>query len=457
MTKRIFRSICLVALAVFLSSAALIMGVLYGYFSDIQQAQLNMQLELAAQGAQREGADFFDGLHAENYRITWIDAKGAVLFDSRSDSAGMENHLERQEIKEARATGHGESRRYSSTLMERSLYSARRLRDGSVLRLSMSQRTVFTLVLGMAQPICIVFLMAVGLSVLFAVRLSKRIVYPLTRLDLDQPLAGGGYDEIMPLLRRMDSQQRQLARQKAALAEKQAALEQAEQVRREFTANVSHELKTPLQSICGYAELLQSGMVKEGDAILFAGRIYSESQRMVRLVEDIISLSRLDEGAADFRWDTVDLYETAAQAVASLTPEAENAGISLRLEGETAVLYGIPQLLYSIVYNLCGNAVKYNRPGGRVEVLVKAEGERVSLTVSDTGIGIPAQEQGRIFERFYRVDKSRSKAVGGTGLGLSIVKHAAIIHHAEIEIHSQEGKGTSIIVAFPAGESPGRV
>lgn len=449
MTRRIFRSICFVALAVFLACGLLIFGVLYGYFSDVQQAQLNMQLDLAAQGAEHEGISFFQGLQTEPYRVTWIDRQGSVLFDSRGDSAQMENHLEREEIQAALSTGRGESQRYSDTLMERSLYTARRLRDGSVLRLSMAQHSIFTLAFGMAQPICAVFLTALGLSVFFAVRLSRRIVQPLARLDLDRPLAQTGYEEIMPLLRRIHSQQQQLKEQRTALEQKQAELEKAEQIRREFTANVSHELKTPLQSICGYAELLKNGMVKPEDAAPFAAKIYGEAQRMVRLVEDIISLSHLDEGPADLQWTTVDLYDTANQAAASLSAQAQEARVMIELAGESATLQGIPQLLHSLIYNLCDNAIKYNRPGGKVQIRVEAEESGPVLTVLDTGIGIPDGEQDRVFERFYRVDKSRSKAVGGTGLGLSIVKHAALIHHAQLSLYSVLGQGTTITVRFP--------
>ena len=263
MTKRIFRSILLVALAVLSASVLLIMGVLYGYFSDVQQAQLDMQLELAARGAEAQGRGFFEGFQPKDYRVTWVGPKGEVLFDSHSP--GGENHMEREEVREAMESGRGESRRYSSTLLERALYTARRLEDGSVLRLSMSQRSVFTLLLGMAQPVCIVFIIATGLSIFFAVRLSKHIVRPLARLDPDHPLEGRGYREIAPLLRRIDSQQEELKR-------KQRELERAGQARREFTANVSHELKTPLQSISGYAELLENDMVKPEDIPAFAGR-----------------------------------------------------------------------------------------------------------------------------------------------------------------------------------------
>lgn len=550
MTKRIFRSICFVALAVFLASLVFIMSILYGYFSQMQQTQLKTQLELAAQGVSHEGTAYFREIAVKDCRITWIDETGNVLYDSEAQSADMENHLEREEIIQALSEGYGESKRYSQTLMYRSLYAAKRLEDGTVLRLSISQNSVLILLLGMAQPICIVFLIAIALSVFLAVRLSKSIVRPLNEIDLDHPLGGSSYDELAPLLRRIDSQQRQLQARKRELEQKQNELgaitgsmregmillnrqgkivsinpaarkllqvegdpvgadlltlsrilelqellagalegrqmertvslgtgryridaspvlsqgetagaafcffdvtekEKAEQLRREFTANVSHELKTPLHSISGYAELLQNGMVKDEDKVPFAGRIYEEAQRMIRLVEDIISLSRLDEGAEEMRPETVDLYALAEKALDSLEPAARRAGVELELSGEHVSLQGVPRLLYSIVYNLCDNAVKYNHPEGKVSVSVQEENGGAVLSVSDTGIGIPEDQQERVFERFYRVDKSRSKEVGGTGLGLSIVKHAAAIHHAGLELDSTVGQGTTIRVKLP--------
>ena len=550
MTKRIFRSICFVAIAVFLASLILIMGVLYSYFSGVQQRQLQMQLELAAQGVTNEETAYFSDLTVRDYRITWIDTDGTVLYDSDALSSDMENHLEREEIKEALATGYGESKRYSATLMDRSLYAAQRLEDGTVLRLSTAQSSILTLVLGMAQPISIVIVLAVVLSVVLAVRLSKSIVKPLNEIDLNHPLSNEGYDELAPLLRRIDGQQKQLRGQKTRLEQKQAELdtiigsmsegmvllnergkivsinpaamrllgtswncvgtdmltvsrnldlhdilsralqgqsevqtvsleagkyqisaspimseekvvgaalcffdvtekEKAEQMRREFTSNVSHELKTPLHSISGYAELLQNDMVKQEDIVPFAGKIYREAQRMTSLVEDILSLSHLDEGAEDMEWTEVKLYELASKAIAGLEAEAKAAKVTLSLSGEDCRLHGIPQLLHSIIYNLCDNAIKYNKVGGEVKVSVEKQDAGALLTVSDTGIGIPLQEQERIFERFYRVDKSRSKEVGGTGLGLSIVKHAVLIHHGTIEVDSEIGKGTTITVRLP--------
>ena len=561
MTKRIFQSICIAVVSVFLASVLLFMGVLYEYFSRIQYSQLEMQTKLATQGVTNEGAGYFEGLDVKDYRITWIAADGTVLYDSRSDSAGMENHLEREEIRQAFTDGIGESSRYSVTLMERSLYCAQRLSDGTVLRLSIAQNTLLTLLLGMFQPICIIFAIAMGLSMALAFRLSRGIVEPLNELDLDEPLSNEGYDELAPLLQRIATQQRQIRQQRDELRQKQSEFEtvttgmaegivllnekkiilginpaavrlfgtdescvgkyilsvnrslelqellqkagdgrhaemvlelgsgkyqldaspvfsdglvsgvvllmldvtekeRAEQMRREFTANVSHELKTPLHTISGYAELLAGGMVKPEDVEGFSARIYAEARRMIRLVEDIIRLSHLDEGADDMKWEEVDLHMLAMETVQALMPEAEAAGVQLDLcdvpgvvraeqhEG-SATVYGIRQLLSAMLYNMCDNAIKYNRRGGSVSVMIRSEEDGIRLSVADTGIGIPEEHQERIFERFYRVDKSHSKEIGGTGLGLSIVKHGAKLHDAAIEVHSIVGSGTTITLLFP--------
>lgn len=549
MTKRIFRSICFAALTVFLASMLLILWALYSYFSGVSQEQLRMQTNLAAQGVANEGADFFDNLSVRDYRITWIDKDGVVLYDSELNTAQMENHLKREEVIEAFEKGFGESRRYSDTLLQQSLYCAQCLPDGTVLRLSISQDSIVTLLWGMAWWVCIIFVIAVLLSVVLAVRLARKIVKPLNDINLDAPLSNEEYDELSPLLLRIDVQQKELKLQEETLRQKQDELEtiinsmnegmlllngegkvvsinpaacnllgagtdcigvdmltlnrnldlqellskalsgrrgerivelgrswqvnanpiiyenrikgaamfffdvterqEAEQLRREFSANVSHELKTPLHSISGYAELLKNHMVKSEDVIPFCEKIYDEAQRMMRLVEDIISLSRLDEGAEGMERGSVDLYELAQRVVKSLEPEAEAASVSVNLSGEPAVLTGFLQPLHSIIYNLCDNAVKYNKRGGSVDVHVKKENGNVVLCVRDTGIGIDVKEQERIFERFYRVDKSRFKEAGGTGLGLSIVKHAVKIHDGKIETDSAVGKGTTITVTLP--------
>ena len=301
--------------------------------------------------------------------------------------------------------------------------------------------------LGFAQPICVVILIALVLSLVLASRISKTIVEPINNINLDEPMQYVGreeYAEIEPLLRRMATQQAQLRRD-------QQALEKNSQIRQEFTSNVSHELKTPLHVISGYAELMENGLVKEEDIRPFARKIRTESLRLTALVEDIIDLTRLDGGAAEMQRQETDLYRIAENAADSLQAAAEEAGVTLTARGSSAVIDGIPQVLYSIVYNLCDNAIKYNRPGGSVKVTVGNYPGYAKITVSDTGIGIPESCLDRIFERFYRVDKSHSKEVGGTGLGLSIVKHGVMIHHAQIEVQSTPGKGSDFTITFPKG------
>jgi two-component system phosphate regulon sensor histidine kinase PhoR len=389
--------------------------------------------------------DYLNGLEAKDYRITWIDADGTVLFDNAVNANEMENHLEREEIKEALADGYGESVRYSNTLSDKQLYSAIRLSDGSVLRLSSVQMAVWALLLGFAQPICLVILIAFVLSFVLASRLTKRILTPINGIDPDDPLQHINeeeYKEIAPLLRRIQSQNEQLKRD-------QKEIEKAALIRQEFTANVSHELKTPLHAISGYAELLENEMVKEEDIKPFAGKIREESTRMTKLVEDIIDLTRLDNGGEEMKWEDCDLYRIAENAVDSLEAAATALGVEVTVDGTDAPIRAIPQLIYSIVYNLCDNAIKYNHYGGNVNIRVHQTLYNAVLSVKDTGIGIPEESRERIFERFYRVDKSRSKEVGGTGLGLSIVKHAVMIHNGKIEVKSELGEGTEMIVTIP--------
>ncbi len=445
MSSKIFKGIWIVALSVFLASLVFIMGISYNYFTGIQKSQLKNVTELAAQGAADAGMSYFDDLNAEGYRITWIGADGSVLYDSEADTATMVNHMEREEVKEALAQGYGESARYSDTLSDKQLYSAKRLPDGSVVRLSVVQVAVWALILGFAQPICFVILLALILAFVLASRIAKKIVQPINDIDLNKPEQYYGkenYKEVEPLLRHIAAQQTQLKRD-------QEQIEKTSLIRQEFTANVSHELKTPLHAISGYAELLENGMVKEEDIRPFAGKIRSESSRMTKLVEDIIELSRLDNGGAEMEREDCDLLRIAENAADSLDAAASAMNVSVSVEGTDTPIRGIPQTLYSIVYNLCDNAIKYNRPGGSVTVKVVPQNGEAVLTVSDTGVGIPEECQDRIFERFYRVDKSHSKEVGGTGLGLSIVKHAVMVHGGRIKISSEIGKGTEFVVTLP--------
>ena len=550
MTKRIFRSILLVAAAVLLASFVLITGVLYDYFSNNQMEQLRAQTALAAQGVEKSGESYFAGLGSHGTRLTWIAADGTVLYDSSANAAGMENHADREEVSSALKTGTGESTRYSTTLMERQLYCAQRLNDGTVVRLSCEQYTPLMLVLGMLQPVIVIAAAALAVSGVLASGLSKRIVRPLNELRLDEPDKIETYPELAPLTDKLRSQQNQLRAQEKELRQRRDEFdaatenmieglvllnergtilsinksatklldisrycvgkdilllnnsrrmqellgrvrsgehcempiehggvsytvyaspvvsgervagtvllvldmtekEKAEKLRREFSANVSHELKTPLHTISGCAELLANGMVKPDDIPRFAAQIQSESKRMITLIEDIIKLSHLDEGAGDMQRCDVDLAAIARATVENLRPAAKAADVALSVNACPAVIKnGISQLLEAIVYNLCENAIKYNRPGGFVKVSVEKNADGTVLTVEDNGIGIPAEQQERIFERFYRVDKSHSKEVGGTGLGLSIVKHAAALHNAKISMHSAPDEGTSISVVF---------
>lgn len=550
MTKRIFRATLLVGVAVLIASLALVMGVLYSYFGRVQESQLRDELSLAAVGVEKNGTDYLAELQSDQYRITWLRADGVVMYDTQVDAETMENHAQRQEVRQALATGEGESSRYSSTLLQKTVYYAKPLPDGTVLRLSAVRVTAGVLVLNMLQPILLVLAAALILSGVLAGRLARRITEPLNRLDLEHPLENDTYEELAPLLRRMEHQRRQIDQQIGELRQRSEEFDQitgsmneglvlldevgailsinpaarrlldadedcvgqdfltvdrdvtmsdalrqaaeqghsefrgerngreyqfdvtriqtegrtagtvllvfdvterafAERNRREFTANVSHELKTPLQGIIGSAELLENGMVKQEDVPRFVGHIRAEAQRLVTLIGDIIRLSQLDEGEA-MPTEPVELLAVAREAAENLRSAAEAKHVTVDVTGQPATIPGVRRLLYEIVFNLCDNAIKYNNEGGRVEVEVAQEGASAAVTVRDTGIGIPPEHQSRVFERFYRVDKSHSKASGGTGLGLSIVKHAVQYHHGTIQLKSEVGKGTEIRVTFPA-------
>lgn len=445
MSTKIFKAIWTAAIAVFLASLVFILGISYNYFSKLQINLLRDQTELAAQGVSLSGEKYFDALDTHNFRITWIDAKGSVLYDNEADKSEMENHLEREEVKKAMDEGYGEAVRYSNTLANKQLYAAKRLPDGSVLRLSIEHAAAWMLLLGFAQPICIVIMIALVLSFVLASGLAKKIIRPINEIDpshTEKYFGDKNYKEVEPLLRHISDQQVQLKKD-------QQQIEKSAQIRQEFTANVSHELKTPLHAISGYAELLENGMVKEEDIKSFAGKIHGESLRMTQLVEDIIDLTKLDNGGKEMVWENCDLYKIAENAVESLETTAAEAGTQISIEGSPSPLRAVPQLLYSIVYNLCDNAIKYNHRGGSVSVNVCQSGTNTILSVTDTGIGIPQEGLERIFERFYRVDKSRSKDVGGTGLGLSIVKHAVMILNGSISVNSEIGQGSEFTVTIP--------
>lgn len=442
MTKRIFASIGTVAILVFLASLILILTVLHGYYFNVQKEQMKLQTSLVAEGVELSGVEYLKQLAPEEHRITWISADGKVLYDTAKDETGMENHMDREEVKEAFESGYGESSRMSSTMTQRLFYSAKKLNDGTVIRVSDARYSIWLLLFGILQPLLLVSVFAILISLLLAHRLSKRIVEPINQLDLDHPMETTEYPEIFPLQKRLAKQQEQIARDKEKL-------ENASLIRRDFTANVSHELKTPIQTISGYAELMQNGMVEAEDLPRVADRIYSESRRMSQLVEDILELSHLESGLEAPAREAVDVYTVAQNAVESLAIQAEQKGITLELTGEQTEIIGVPEQIYTIIYNLCDNAIRYNRPGGSVSVRVGSEDVNAVIEVADTGIGIPKEDYDRIFERFYQVDKSHSREVGGTGLGLSIVKHAVGTHGGSIRVESVENAGSTFTVTLP--------
>ena len=544
MTSKIFRSTVFVAAIVLLLSLMCIMGCLYGYVDDMQVTQLRDELHMAAVGTEQGGVEFLKAVNSDHYRLTWVTEDGHVVYDTAADERQMTNHADREEILEALETGKGSASRHSDTLLERTVYEAIRLTDGSVLRISVSQKTMLVLVLGMLHPVCVVALCAIVLSLLLSHRMSRKIMEPLNALDLDHPLENDTYPELSPLLRKLNQQYQQIDRQKRKLQRMTDEFEQvtscmqeglvvldkethirsintaarkifdtdpecigqsfymvyhgnalqkaldtalekghgstvaevqgreyrfnvsniqsggkllgavilaedvteqinAERTRREFTANVSHELKSPLQSIMGSAELLENGLVRPEDQPRFMGHIRKESARLLSLIENILRLSQLDENMGLPKED-VDLFALAQEAVSSLELQAVDKNVKIRIEGGPCMIQGVRAMLYEIVRNLCDNAIKYNVDGGEVRVQVQSG----ILTVTDTGIGIPPEDQSRIFERFYRVDKAHSRQCSGTGLGLSIVKHAVQYHNARMELKSTFGVGTTIRVLF---------
>ena len=544
MTSKIFRSTVLVAVIVLLCSLGVVMGVLHNHFTQVQVEQLKDELSLAVTGTEQYGNAFLENVEADRFRVTWVDTDGTVLFDTQADQTIMENHADREEIREAMETGFGSAVRTSATMTEQTYYEAQKLKDGTILRISTNQESALSLMIGMIWPIILIAVLSIGLSALLARRMARRIVEPLNKLDLEQPLKNEVYEEISPLLHRIHRQHNQIQMQVEKMKRKADEFNQitasmqeglvlldsygkivsinpaaqklfetdgdcigrdflmidrtramrsavndaldkgrayaresrngrdyqfdlsciksddmvigavilafditerlnSEQMRREFSANVSHELKTPLQGIIGSAELLESGMVKPEDTPRFVGHIRKEAARLVNLIEDIIRLSQLDEGV-ELPTEKVDMLALAEDVKEILDTSAAEMNVRVDVTGAGFAVMGVRRMLQEIIYNLCDNAIKYNVPGG--SVTIHAENNR--LVVSDTGIGIPAEHKDRIFERFYRVDKSHSKASGGTGLGLSIVKHAVQYHHGIITLQSELSKGTTISVLF---------
>ena len=553
MYRKIFRANCLVAVLAVLLCSAMMVVVLYHYFEQQTVEELADDARILAQTAEEKGAEGLAALDMGSRRVTLIAPDGQVLYDSRADAADMENHLDRDEVQEALEGGWGLSKRYSATLLEKTLYYALRLDDGSVLRLAVSDFTVFTLLASVLGPLVLCVALVLALSAVLARRLARGIVRPLNELDLEHLADTAGYDELTPLLSRLAHQRETIAEQLQRAKQQQeefrlitdnmregllvmdeeaklltyngAALRlldvpavpaegnvlqlnhtadfcsligevlkgghgkcsiecagricqvmanpvmgqgrviggvivildvteetEREQLRREFTANVSHELKTPLTSISGFAELMREGTLPPEDVADFSSTIYDEAQRLIVLVNDILRLSALDEGRNSGDWENVELWDMAQETLHRLEPAAAKRGIRLSLRGEHAAVRAVRPVLDEMIYNLCDNAIKYNKDNGKVTVTI-TPGDKIRLEVRDTGIGIPPAHQSRVFERFYRVDKSHSKEIGGTGLGLSIVKHGAQLHGADVTLQSVVGRGTIVVLSFPCVEA----
>ncbi len=548
MLNKIFRSNFFTSMLILLVSFCLIFGVLFGHFEIQMFRELESEAGYISYAVKNEGIDFINNFNEKGRRITLVSADGTVLADTSASAEKLENHADRKEINEAIKNGKGTSSRYSNTLMQKTLYYAEKLDDGTILRVSTTQNSVARILLGLLRPLIIIIAFSLVISFFLSYRLSKAIIKPINELDLDNPAANETYEELTPLLKKISAQKKTISKQIKEAEQKQeefklitenmseglliidkdfkilsynqaakallevgdaesgsvlsfnrsrgfrntieAALSgersenditheentynlianpvfegdkiigavmviidvtesvQREQLRQEFTSNVSHELKTPLTSISGFAEMMKSGGMPDETVIDFSTSIYDEAQRLITLVSDIMKISELDEGAVIFEKEQVDLCELSNDIVNRLSSVADKRNISLNVIGGSATVFGTRKILDEMIYNLCDNAIKYNNENGIVDVIINQTNDKVSITVRDTGIGIPVSEQGRIFERFYRVDKSHSKLVGGTGLGLAIVKHGAAYHDAEISLESTEGKGTRVTINF---------
>ena len=451
MTRRIFRSILCVSAAVLLASLVITLGVLYGYINVQQKNELRDETMYLAPGVVERGAEYLLQLEDTGKRITLIDRDGTVLYDNEADSQEMENHLQREEVQEALASGEGTASRHSDSLSEPTMYYARLLDNGQILRLSGSEYRMMTVFANLLYPMCAVSLLMILLAAFFAMRASEKIVEPINRLDVEDVKEGDVYEEIAPLIQKIGHQKETITNQVLEAQRQQREFEDMkEQMRREFTANVSHELKTPLTSISGFAEIIKNGFVKPEDVPGFAGKIFEESQRLIVLVNDIIKISQLDEGGIPYDKEEIDLYEMAGEVLDRLEEPAKKRNINLQLLGEHVKIRGVRLILDEVIYNLCDNAVKYNRDNGSVIVRVRRDRRGIQLVVADTGIGISKEHQERVFERFYRVDKSHSKAIGGTGLGLSIVKHGAAFLGPAVNLDSRPDEGTVITLTWKA-------
>lgn len=417
--------------------------VMYDKFSVSMKQGVRDEVEYIRAGIDAAGIDYLqENVKEINVtRITVTDSNGNVIYESNAEADEMENHGKRPEMIKAKETGYGEVIRFSETLSKQTFYCAMRLENGNILRVARTTDSVFMTLFSSFTLLGLITLGILILEVILVQKQTKDLIKPINELDLENPLKNVKYEELRPLLGRVDQQNRQIVHQMEELKE-------AEAMRREFSANVSHELKTPLMSISGYAELMMNGMVDQDKVPEFSGRIYHEASRLSSLVSDIIQLSRLDEKNSDMPFEAVDIYELAEDIIMHLKPAAEKKKIQLSLEGERVVVRGVRQVLYEMFYNIADNAIRYTDAGGKISIFAGQKEMHPCYSVEDNGIGIPKNEQKRIFERFYRVDKSHSRQTGGTGLGLSIVKHGAVLHKAKINLESELGKGTKMELVF---------
>lgn len=444
MKNRIFKNMFIMAILILVSSILLTVAIMYQHLSKQNVTALKNELKSISNGVNIVGSNYLRTLKP-GHRITLIDKKGNVIYDSETDASSMENHSDREEISEALKDGEGYSERYSKTLSKKTVNVAGRLNDGTVLRVSDTSDTVWFIMIDILLPMFIVLAAAIVMAGFLALRISKIITKPINEIDLSNPDKTKSYEEISPLLDKINEQNRQICRQ---MEELNMEHEKQDHMRRDFTANVSHELKTPLTSISGFAEIIQNGIVKEEDIRRFAGKIHDESQRLITLVGDIIKLSQLDGRDIAVKMEPIDLYETSQVVMSHLEAAAEKREVTMRLLGNRIVIMGAEQIVEEMIFNLVDNAIKYNKDGGTVTVEICRSDKGIELSVADTGIGIPEEDIDRIFERFFRVDKSHSKNIGGTGLGLSIVKHGAIFHNARLSVKSKLNVGTEIKITF---------
>ncbi len=450
MKKRIFRGILYVTLTVWLLCVILIVGAVYIEDTSEYTQRLKDEANLIAIGVETSGTEYLQEIEPDDkMRVTWIQSDGTVSYDTKADPSEMENHSRRPEFKQAQEEGVGRTERYSDTLSKKTVYYALKMNDESVIRLSLTKRSFFVVVANILKVAVLVLIFAIGIGTLMAGAIARKIVKPLYEIDMDNPDSTAVYDEIRPMVDKISFQNKLLKSRINRLELDVNEKTREAEFRKEFTANVSHELKTPLTSISGYAEIIRNGIAKEKDIPGFADRIYAEAQRLVTLVGDIIKLSQLDENQISARKEKVDLYIACEEQFTVLEHAASKQNIELRLRGKHIYVNAVKQILDEMIYNMCENAVKYNRKNGYVEVnIFHTETGKPALSVSDSGIGIPEEDLERVFERFFRVDKSHSREIGGTGLGLSIVKHAAAYHNASLQLDSVLGEGTKITVVF---------